>query len=237
MVTEDTSLMVQTKIVGAVQTRRLGLVVLASLFCLTCGTAFAGETLTLSESGFATRTFTSAGDSIATPASFTYGQWNLVSSSAFEAGTPAAPDLDLIVQALSTAASPGALTLTFTQTGFTSIPIDLTDAVGGSNNATKSVFSVLYNNTAIPALGYTSSSGGKLPTAFSNTSTIVVAPPSSPYSLTEQVVISSDGKPSHVESFDMELKSTPEPSLYALTGAGIAGVLALAIRRKNRSSV
>jgi hypothetical protein len=202
------------------------------------GSLYANETLTISEAGFGSEVFVSPGPVVATAPGNVFGDWTLnVSATGVNVGTFAAPDIDLSGSVDTLVTAPGALTITFAETGFTAFPLEVFNTVGGTNNHTNSAFTALYSppvNTVISGLGYSSSAA-----AFSNTSGVTsITPGAVPYTLIERAVVSSTGTAtSHIESFDVELQSitTPEPGLYALTGAGLLGLLAFVARRRKRS--
>jgi hypothetical protein len=61
-----------------------------------------------------------------------------------------------------------------------------------------------------------------------------ISPLTSPYSITLTEVITASGAAGSQVSSDFNLTGTPEPGLYAMTGIGLMGLTALAIRRKNK---
>jgi len=195
------------------------------------GSLFAGETLTLTN-GVTTKTGTVVG--ISDFFSGNVGNWLVSSTTGSDLGTPSMPSLDLSSVATSKVASPGALTIVFTETGFTATPLILDYSDSASFLGTKTIsdtISILVNGKVVPA-----STVVLNPTTQGLDGTVKVNPGST-YSITlTEVVAASKAAGSTVSSDILVGAETPEPGLYALTGAGLAGLIAFAIRRRKQQA-
>jgi len=215
------------------ETRVSRLLVCGTLLLAPSGTLFAGEVLTLTN-GKTTATGTVVGSSDFF--SGTVGNWQVepitIGSSL---GTPSMPNLDIASVDKALVASPGALTIVFSDTGFTANPLLLTYSDSASFLGTKTIsdtVSILVNGKPVPG-----STAVLTPGSGGADNTILVKPGSS-YSITLTEVVTATKAAGSIVSSDILLggTETPEPGLYAVTGAGLAGLLALAIRRKRRQA-
>jgi hypothetical protein len=212
-------------------------------------TLFAGETLTL-KNGTTTVTCSTSGPAVA---GCTYsggvlsyngavGKWsvNVVTGEGYPAtGSATDPILDLDSIDSTSAYTPGKLTISFTETGFTLNPLFTAAAIGGtiSGEGNYGSFGASYGTpgTTIPGSTYTTPTGtGPGAKAFSFNSAPLTAHPTSPYALTLNAVINGSTSkygPS-ADSFDFNLEATPEPTLYGVLAIGVLAALYAAHRRK-----
>jgi len=230
-----------------------------TLLFLASGFLFAGETLTITNG--ITTVHGSAADcgSAATPGlmcfSGSIGTWqiNSLQGDGFpDVGSLASePTLDLSLLAKTTGATMLPLTITFTETGFGPAVAGMFDYME-TGNLTKlnmsDKFSFDANST--PVAG-----GTNTITSVAGAHGVVTVPiggygnavpltpfPHGQYSLTlsETIFPTAGGKTmialGSIVSTDFSLtgETTPEPSFYALTGMGLAGLLAVAMRRRKK---
>lgn len=211
---------------------------------------FAGATLTL-HNGSTTITCSTSGPSSVGCSNaggvLTYngsvGKWtvNVTTGEGMPAvGSAMDPIVDLNSVDSTKVAKPGALTISFTETGYLLNPLPANIALGGtiSGEGNSSTFSASYGSpsTLIPGSTFTTPSTGHNggTAAFSYSAGPVYLHPTTPYPLTLTAVISgstSKAGPS-AESFDFNLEATPEPTLYGVLAIGVLGALFAARRRK-----
>jgi len=149
-------------------------------------------------------------------------------------GSDAFPHLDLSSVNITTT-GPGSLTIRWSDDGFGPTPGVLA-AVGGTigfgGSLVYSTYGDATNTLCVAGLCpglLTSSLFAGL--AFSGTAGASVFGLGSPYSLTQEVVITHTGV--GATSFDASLEGVPEPGTLLLLGSGLTG---LALRRRQRNS-
>jgi hypothetical protein len=195
------------------------------------GVLSAGETLTL-KNGVTTGTGTPISNFDVF--SGTVGNWAVSVTQGTDLGTPSNPNLDLLSVDTAKVANPGDLTVTFTDTGFTLTPLTLTYSDSssfldvGAKSSVSDTIQILVNGKVVTGTTVVLDPGSQAVDG-----TAVTIKPGSSYSITlTEVVTDSKGPGVEVSSDILVGAQTPEPGFYALTGVGLAGLLALAIRRK-----
>jgi len=213
-------------------------------------TLFAGETLTLTNAGK-----TGTGTTIGDLDEFTgaVGNWTILSTVGIDAGSPGAPNLDLSSLDEAKIANPGALTIVFTETGYTLSPLTLLysysssflDICPGTVGCPKNGKTTVSDTVSLLVNGKTVNNSTGVITPVNQGSGIdgmsATIKPGNNYSITlTEVITDTNGLGENkagmggteVSSDDLVGAQTPEPGLYALTGVGLVGLLALVNRRR-----
>jgi len=218
------------------ETRAFRLVACGAFLLVASGTLFANQVLTLTlKNGAATKTGTVAGD--ADFFSGTVGNWTIEPITVGgSAGTVSMPNLDLASVDKSNSASPGALTIVFTETGFTATPLILSYSYSASFLGTPSIsdtVSLLVNGHVVPG----STAVLSPPIADQGADGTVTIKPGTNYSISlTEVIAATKAAGSEVSSDILVGAETPEPGLYALTGAGLIGLCAFAVRKRKQQA-
>jgi len=210
--------------------KRLTVVLAAAIVAAATGPAFAAATLTISD-GVTTATLVDAdGDGVITFGSSFDSFWNvliLTGETKPAIGNATSPQLDLNLQASSTAGAPN-LTITLSDNNFGpttgTFSAKQTGSVVAGPGQTET-FSTFYN--AANVLGATTtpltSTGPLSAPNYSSPLEVFSAPFSQPlYSLTEVVTINGDQTASGLYHFDSSLSLVPEPGTFSLLLAGAA---------------
>lgn len=142
-------------------------------------------------------------------------------------GSPAAPVLDLTTLDLTTGTAGGTLTVSLSETGFTTktaATLFLSSITGVYNNSS-AVMSTYFDTTNTPF-----GTGSLLSGGLANNQTGVASVPSisGPYSLTEILVITA-GRNS-LTSIDAAVIDAPEPTSLSLFGAALLALAAIGRR-------
>jgi len=233
------------------------------LLFLASGALFAGETLTITN-GVTTANGSAAACGSAATAGLicfggTVGTWqiNSIQGDGFPdiGNLVTDPTLDLSVLAKTTAVTPLPLTISFTETGFGPAMAGMFDYMETSNLTKLNMsdtFSFAADGTTVPAGTNTISSAVgphgiiTVPKGGYGDSVALTPFPKGLYSLTltETIFPTAKGKTTiangAIVSSDFSLTGSatplPEPGFYALTGAGLAGLLAVAMRRRSKQA-
>jgi hypothetical protein len=218
-------------VIRVFETRVSIFLICGSLLLAACGTLFAGETLTLTNSGK-----TGTGTVVGNTDTFmgTVGNWVISITQGQDLGTPSAPNLDLLTVDTAKVNSPGGLSIVFTETGFALAPLTLAYSDSASFLGTKVIkdtVSILINGKIVAG------SSNILTPAVAGADGTVLVNPGSNYSisLTEDIsALKAAG--SDISSDILVGAETPEPGLYAVTGIGVAILLARVARRRKLAS-
>lgn len=143
-------------------------------------------------------------------------------------GTPSDPILDLTSLDLTTGTAGGTLTVSLSETGFTTTTAAkqfLSDITGVYSNS-QATMNTYFDTTNIRfGTGTLLSSGLR-----DNQSSLVSVPPiAGPYSLTEIVTVTAGAN--SLASIDAGIIDTPEPGSLPLLGAGLIALAMLGLRR------
>ncbi len=143
-------------------------------------------------------------------------------------GAPSDPILDLTSLDLTTGTAGGTLTVSLTETGFTTTIAAkqfLSDITGVYTNS-QATMNTYFDTSNTPFGTGTLLASGLL----DNQSKLVSVPPiAGPYSLTEIVTVTAGAN--SLASIDAGIIDTPEPGSLPLLGAGLIALAALGLRR------
>jgi hypothetical protein len=139
--------------------------------------------------------------------------------------------LDLTSLDLTTGTSGGTLTVSLTETGFTTTTaaIGFLSSITGNYSSSSAVMSTYFDTSNTPF-----GTGTLLASGLSdNQSSFVTVPPiTGPYSLTEIVTVTAGAN--SLTSLDAAVIDTPEPGSLSLLGAALLLLSALGLRRAGR---